>query len=154
MLGRILAANLGKQPGDVVDVYSQPFRVVGVFDSFSVYENGAVFMLLDDLQRQMDRPGQVTGFIVQANPPGDRAATAELARRIESLDPQVAAVPCAEFVSISLLGLFARISRQSQGPAAAIDAQFFQYDSWPTAIRKYKMVSCNTTIPGFFSSTR
>ena len=99
MLGRILAANLGKSVGDVVDVYSQPFRVIGLFESFSVYENGAVFMLLDDLQRQMDRPGQVTGFIVQANPPGDRAATAELARCIESLDSQVAAVPCAEFVS-------------------------------------------------------
>lgn len=99
MLGRILAANLGKKPGDVVEVYSQPFRVVGVFESFSVYENGAVFMLLDDLQRQMDRPGQMTGFIVQANPPGDKAATTALARRIEALDPQVAAVPCAEFVS-------------------------------------------------------
>jgi putative ABC transport system permease protein len=98
MLGRILAANLGKQPGDVVDVYSQPFRVVGVFDSFSVYESGAVFMLLDDLQRQMDRPGQVTGFIVQSNPPGDPAAIAALRRGIESLDPQIAAVPCAEFV--------------------------------------------------------
>jgi putative ABC transport system permease protein len=99
MLGRILAANLGKKVGDVVDVYSQPFRVIGLFESFSVYENGAVFMLLEDLQRQMDRPGQVTGFIVQANPPGDRAATAVLARQIEALDPQVAAVPCAEFVS-------------------------------------------------------
>ena len=86
MLGRILAANLGKKAGDVVDVYSQPFRVIGVFESFSVYENGAVFMLLDDLQRQMDRPGQVTGFIVQANPAGDRAATAALARQIEALD--------------------------------------------------------------------
>jgi|HubBroStandDraft_6_1064221.scaffolds.fasta_scaffold106570_2 putative ABC transport system permease protein len=99
MLGRILAANLGKQPGDLVEVYSQPFRVVGLFESFSVYENGAVFMLLDDLQRQMDRPGQVTGFIVQSKPARDRAATAELARQIEALDPQVAAVPCAEFVS-------------------------------------------------------
>jgi putative ABC transport system permease protein len=99
MLGRILAANLGKKPGDSVDVYSQPFRVLGVFESFSVYENGAVFMLLDDLQRQMDRPGQVTGHIVQSNPPGDSAATAELARQIESLDHDVAAVPCAEFVS-------------------------------------------------------
>jgi putative ABC transport system permease protein len=99
MLGRILAANLGKKVGDTVDVYSQPFRVIGLFESFSVYENGAVFMLLEDLQRQMDRPGQVTGFIVQANPPGDRAATAALSRQIEALDPQVAAVPCAEFVS-------------------------------------------------------
>jgi putative ABC transport system permease protein len=99
MLGRILAANLGKGPGDVVEVYSRPFQVVGVFESFSVYENGAVFMLLDDLQRQMDRPGQVTGFIVQSDPPGDGAAIAALAGKIEALDPQVAAVPCAEFVS-------------------------------------------------------
>jgi putative ABC transport system permease protein len=117
MLGRILAANLGKQPGDTVEIYSQPFQVVGIFESFSVYENGAIFMLLDDLQRQMDRPGQVTGFIVQANPPGDAAATAELARQIEALDPQVAAVPCAEFVS-SLSQM--RVSRALARVIAAI----------------------------------
>jgi putative ABC transport system permease protein len=98
MLGRILAANLGKKPGDKVDVYSQPFTVVGVFESFSVYENGAVFMLLDDLQRQMDRPGQVTGYVVQSNPPGNPDAIDSLRRRIEALDPEIAAVPCAEFV--------------------------------------------------------
>ena len=78
MLGRILAANLGKQAGDTVEVYGQPFHVVGIFESFSVYENGAVFMLIDDLQRQMDRPGQVTGYVVQANPPGDPDAVARL----------------------------------------------------------------------------
>ena len=95
MLGRILAANLGKRPGDTVEIYSQSFRVVGVFESFCVYENGAVFMLLDDLQRQMDRPGQVTGFIVQANPAADPKTVAELRRRIEALDPEIAATPCA-----------------------------------------------------------
>ena len=98
MLGRILAANLGKQAGDTVEVYGQPFHVVGIFESFSVYENGAVFMLIDDLQRQMDRPGQVTGYVVQANPPGDPAAVAALKSRIEALDPEIAATPCAEFV--------------------------------------------------------
>jgi putative ABC transport system permease protein len=98
MLGRILAANLGKQPGDIVEVYTQPFRVVGIFESFSVYENGAVFMLLDDLQRQMDRTGQVTGYIVQADPPGDPRAIAALRSQIEALDPDIAATPCAEFV--------------------------------------------------------
>jgi putative ABC transport system permease protein len=98
MLGRILAATLGKQAGDTVEIYAQPFRVVGVFESFSVYENGAVFMLLDDLQRQMDRPGQVTGYIVQADPPGDEQAIAALRTQIEALDPEIAATPCAEFV--------------------------------------------------------
>ena len=64
MLGRILAANLGKKLGDQVTLYGQDFEVVGIFESFSVYENGAVFMLLDELQQQMDRPGEVTGFVV------------------------------------------------------------------------------------------
>ena len=85
MLGRILAANLGKHTGDHVQVYGQDFEVVGEFESFSVYENGAVFMLLDELQRQMDRPGEVTGYIVQSadNRP---AAIAELRKKIEALD--------------------------------------------------------------------
>jgi putative ABC transport system permease protein len=95
--GRRLQAG-GKKAGDTVEVYAQPFHVVGVFESFSVYENGAVFMLLDDLQRQMDRAGQVTGYIVQADPPGDARAIRALQSRIESLDPEIAATPCAEFV--------------------------------------------------------
>jgi putative ABC transport system permease protein len=40
----------------------------------------------------------VTGFLVQAKPPGDPAAIAKLEREIEALDPTVAAIPCAEFV--------------------------------------------------------
>ncbi len=98
MLGRILAANLDKKTGDRVQLYGQDFEVVGVFESFSVYENGAVFMLLDELQRQMDRAGEVTGFIVDSadkRPP----AVAEIRRQIEALNPAVAATPCAEFVS-------------------------------------------------------
>jgi putative ABC transport system permease protein len=98
MLGRILAANLGKQPGDTLEIYSQQFTVIGVFESFSVYENGAVFMLLGDLQKQMDRPGQVTGFVVRANSRGDARVVRELRRKIELLDPELAATPCAEFV--------------------------------------------------------
>lgn len=98
MLGRILAANLGKHTGDRVQLYGQDFDVVGEFESFSVYENGAVFMLLDELGRQMDRPGEVTGYVVQS---ADKsaAAIAALGKRIEALDPGVAATPCAEFVN-------------------------------------------------------
>jgi putative ABC transport system permease protein len=98
MLGRILAANLGKHTGEHVQLYGQDFKVVGVFESFSVYENGAAFMLLDELQRQMDRPGEVTGYVIHA---ADKrpAAIAEIRRRIEALDPNIAATPCDEFVN-------------------------------------------------------
>ncbi|WP_254510250.1 ABC transporter permease [Anatilimnocola floriformis] len=99
MLGRILAENLQKSVGDTIEIYAQPFEVVGIFESFSVFENGAVFMLLDELQRQMDRPGQVTGFVVQARQHGNPRAIQELRQKIEALDAEVAAVPCAEFVA-------------------------------------------------------
>lgn len=98
MLGRILAENLGKHVGDRIQIYGQSVEVVGIFESFSVYENGAVFMLLDELQRQMDRPGEVTGFVVQA---ADKShnAVAGLRRQIEMFSPEIAATPCAEFVN-------------------------------------------------------
>ena len=98
MLGRILAENLAKHTGDHLQIYGQEFEVIGVFESFSVYENGAVFMLLDELQRQMDRPGEMTGYVVES---ADHrpAAVAELRKKIEALDPQIAATPCAEFVN-------------------------------------------------------
>lgn len=98
MLGRILAENLGKHVGDDVRLYGQSFEVVGIFESFSVYENGAVFMLLDELQRQMDRPGEVTGFVVHSVDKSE-VAIAEVRRQIEALSPPIAATPCAEFVS-------------------------------------------------------
>jgi putative ABC transport system permease protein len=119
MLGRILAANLGKRPGDRVELYSQQFEVVGVFDSFSVYESGAVFMLMEELQRQMDRPGQATGFVVQVVPAGDTRVIERVRREIEAIDPAIAATPCAEFVR-SLKQM--QVARAMSWVAAAIAA--------------------------------
>jgi putative ABC transport system permease protein len=98
MLGKVLAANLGKHVGDPLEIYAEPCEVVGIFESFSVYENGAVFMLLSELQRLMDRPRKLTGFVVQAEPTGDRSVVEDLKRRIEKLDPTLNAVDTAEFV--------------------------------------------------------
>jgi putative ABC transport system permease protein len=123
MLGRILAANLGKRAGETVEIYARKFPVVGVYETSNVYENGSVFMRLADLQRQIDRPGQVTGFLVQANPPGDAAAIAALQREIEKLDPSVAAIPCAEFVrSVSQLQVTHTISWVISSMAGLIGA--------------------------------
>ena len=119
MLGRILAANLGKRPGDSVELYSRQFEVVGIFDSFSVYESGAVFMLMEELQQQMDRPGQATGFVVQVTPAGDARVIERVRRDIEALDPAIAATPCAEFVR-SLKQM--QVTRAMSWVAAAIAA--------------------------------
>jgi len=98
MLGKVLAANLSKHAGDRIDLYGQPLEVVGVFESFNVYENGAVFVPLAELQTLINRPHRVTGCIVQAEQKGDEATITDLQRRIEALDPTVSATPTAEFV--------------------------------------------------------
>src|SRR3954464_4244833 len=97
MLGRILAANLGKKTGDHLQIYGQDFTVVGIFESFSVFENGGVWMPLAELQRQMDRPGEVTGYVVKSRDKSP-AGIQNLRQHIEALDPEIAATPCGEFV--------------------------------------------------------
>jgi len=66
MLGSTLAENLGKRTGDLVDVLGENCKIAGEFESFSVYENGSIVMLLADLQQLIGSPGKVTGFQVIA----------------------------------------------------------------------------------------
>ena len=42
MLGRVLAMNLGKKVGDGVSIAGEAFRVVGTFESESIFENGGL----------------------------------------------------------------------------------------------------------------
>src|SRR5262249_16817694 len=82
MLGEIVAKNLGKKVGDKVALYAEEFEVIGIFESFSIYESGAIFMLLSDQQRLMDRPHKVTGFVVESEYPDDPEAVLRIARQI------------------------------------------------------------------------
>ena len=66
MLGRVLAMNLEKTVGDTVDVAGEPFQVVGIFESDSLFENGGLIVPLDVLQKMMGREGDVSGFVVSA----------------------------------------------------------------------------------------
>jgi putative ABC transport system permease protein len=105
MLGVILAKNLGKSAGDRLDIEGQAFEVVGVFESFNVFENGSAVVLLADLQQLMDRPEQVTGFqVVLGDVPDRRAAVERVRREIEGLtDPagrpwRLTALPTQDYV--------------------------------------------------------
>jgi putative ABC transport system permease protein len=64
MLGAILARNLGKKVGDKVTIEARPFTVIGVFQGNSMVENGGAVARLIDLQKLMDRVGQVSEFQV------------------------------------------------------------------------------------------
>jgi putative ABC transport system permease protein len=64
MLGAILTRNLGKKVGDKVTIEDRPFTVVGIFQGKSMFENGGAVARLVDLQKLMDRVGQVSEFQV------------------------------------------------------------------------------------------
>ncbi|HEV3006844.1 MAG TPA: ABC transporter permease [Pirellulales bacterium] len=99
MLGHVLAANLGKHVGETIELYGQEFKVVGVYESYNVYDNDAVIMLLDELQALTDRPHQVTGFTVTADRAAGNFDMAGLQTRIEALQPGISALPTAEFIA-------------------------------------------------------
>jgi putative ABC transport system permease protein len=97
MLGRVLAMNLGKSIGDTIQVAGIEFKVVGVFESDSLFENGGLVVPLRELQKMMGREGDVTGFVIVADQP-DRASIEELRKRIEAANPGIAAVPARDYV--------------------------------------------------------
>jgi putative ABC transport system permease protein len=97
MLGRVLALNLGKAAGDTVNVAGEPFEVIGVFESDSLFENGGLIVPLDVLQKMMGREGSLSGFVVVADA-SDKASLEALRKRIEATIPGVAAVPARDYI--------------------------------------------------------
>ncbi len=86
LLGSKLAEILQKTTGDMVEIEMQPFRVVGVYESYNLYENRSAIMPLEEFQRLMDRQGQVMAFHVMVHQAHHKSSLVEaVCRRIESL---------------------------------------------------------------------
>jgi putative ABC transport system permease protein len=98
ILGRVLAMSLAKKAGEPLQVAGEPFQVVGVYESDSWFENGAMIMPLATLQKMMGREGQVTGFLVRARA-SDPHSIDDLRRRIEKSIPGVAAMPARDHIA-------------------------------------------------------
>ena len=97
MLGRILSINLGKKAGTTLDISGEPFKVVGTYESDSLFENGGMVMSLAEVQRRMGREGDVSGFVVAAEKT-DLPSVQALSKQIEKDVPGVAASPARDFV--------------------------------------------------------
>jgi putative ABC transport system permease protein len=65
IIGQMAARKLAKKTGETIALGGEKFRVVGVFKSKSVFEEGAIIISLRSLQRLMERPGKVTMFNVR-----------------------------------------------------------------------------------------
>jgi putative ABC transport system permease protein len=97
MLGRVLALNIEKKVGDRINVSGETFDVVGIFESDSLFENGALIISLATLQKMMGREGQATGFVITAAS-SDGAFLDALRKRIEASIPSIAATPARDYV--------------------------------------------------------
>jgi putative ABC transport system permease protein len=64
MLGAILARNLDRKVGGKVTIEGRPFTVVGIVQGKNMIENSGAVARLIDLQKLMDRVGQVSEFQV------------------------------------------------------------------------------------------
>jgi putative ABC transport system permease protein len=99
MLGTVLAKNLGKGVGDTLSLYEgENFRVVGVYHSSNVFEEGAMVIPLAQLQRLMQREGQVTGFSVLLDRSADQATLERVRRQVQALAPALHAMTTDEHV--------------------------------------------------------
>ncbi|WP_422931049.1 ABC transporter permease [Singulisphaera sp. PoT] len=97
MLGSVLAMNLSKKIGDDLKVAGEHFKVIGIFESESLFETGGLIIPRATLQKMMGREGDVTGFVVKADRP-DRPFIEEVRARIEKAVPGIAAVPARDYV--------------------------------------------------------
>ena len=105
MLGMVLAKNLGKQTGDTLEIAGRSFMIVGVYESFNVFENGSAVLLLHSLQTIMDRPDQVTGFqVVLSDAPDKKVLLDRVRREIDELRSSsgqpwgIEAIPTEDYV--------------------------------------------------------
>jgi putative ABC transport system permease protein len=100
ILGSVLAENLEKQVGDVLEIFEdEPFQVVGIYKSFNVFENGAMVISFSELQRLMDRQGQVTAYMIAAEDSTDPTSIDRLRVAVEDLAPGITALPTEDFVN-------------------------------------------------------
>lgn len=105
MLGSTLAENIKLEVGDTIVLQRTEFKIVGIYYSLSVFENGAVTMPLAELQELMLRDGSVTGFNVIIDE--QTADVDAICARIEALEDEngrslgLSAMPTKEFVTQS-----------------------------------------------------
>ena len=97
LLGRSLAEATDSQLGDLIEVLDgAPFEVVGIFDSYNVFESGSIVMPLAALQQLMLREDEVTAVAVVGKQ-HDAESIGQLKQQIEKLGPSIAANATKEF---------------------------------------------------------
>lgn len=99
MLGRILADSLNKKVGDEVEIYEEEFfKVVGIYDRFNIFENGAMLMPIADLQQLLGQQGYVTAFNVMVTDGADAELIRSTVNKIDEACVGASAMATEDYV--------------------------------------------------------
>jgi MacB-like periplasmic core domain len=90
IIGRDLAKRLDKKEGDEITLYdSERFQIVGIYFSRKPLENRSLIVPLTEMQRLMNRPGQVNMISITAQRPIDDKGLETLRQRLKSAHPRL-----------------------------------------------------------------
>ncbi|MCE2914737.1 MAG: ABC transporter permease [Rubrivivax sp.] len=103
VLGALAAELLHKQAGNDLVIEGTRFRVVGIFQSTALVENGAVLMSLAQAQRLNDKPGKVNILNVKLKPGAGEAGAARVRDAVKSSLPGYSAITSGQLVQQNAL---------------------------------------------------
>lgn len=98
LLGVHLADRLGLSRGDQLSLFGDTYGIAGVFESSSTWENGALILVLSDLQELTDRTNQATYINVVLQPPLSGEVAEKAIQSIADLDAKLLPLSTEEFV--------------------------------------------------------
>jgi len=99
MVGITLADSLGKKVGDDIEIVEEEkYKIVGIFESFNVLQNGSLVVSVAELQRLMGREGEVSGFSIITTDAGDKALLDRIAKQVEEMEQEIKVRPTREHV--------------------------------------------------------
>ncbi|MEO9593618.1 ABC transporter permease [Rhodopirellula bahusiensis] len=97
-LGENLAGRLDCEPGSTLNLFDEPFKVAGVFQSGSVWENGSMIVPLQQLQELTGRDGQITYINVVLDESIEAIQVGSVVERITAVDAKLLPLATDEFV--------------------------------------------------------
>jgi len=86
IIGTITSENFKKKTGDKINIETDVFNVVGIYESESIFENGSLIMPIKLMQELMGREGKVTFFNLRLK---DKNKYPEVKKAIEGKFPEL-----------------------------------------------------------------
>ncbi|MBM3128093.1 MAG: FtsX-like permease family protein [Chloroflexi bacterium] len=94
IIGKIAAKNLKKKVGDPLSVSGGSYRIVGIYETGTSYEDAGGIMVLSEAQRIFKKPNQVSFYFVKLKDPSQADAVKQA---VEARWPQVSVSRSSEF---------------------------------------------------------